>query len=218
MEKPRGMLSRIDEDVQFDRWVEFISAIVLALATIATAWCGYQAALWGGEQARTQSLSTRASIESAQLSNQALQLRSLYANLFVDWVAAIGQDNLELADFLFERFPKDLKTPTAAWVSLNPLNNPDAPPTPFSMPEFSLQAELDSIEQARLADEYAAQANQANDIGDRYVLLTVIFASVLFFEGISGKFKSRIIDLGMLVAGGIVFLGGLAITLTFPVL
>lgn len=34
---------------RFDRWVEFISAVILALATVGTAWCGYQAARWGGE-------------------------------------------------------------------------------------------------------------------------------------------------------------------------
>lgn len=218
MEKPREFLGRIEEDVQFDRWVEFISAIVLALATIATAWCGYQAALWGGEQARFATQSTKANIESARLSNEALLLQNLYANLFVAWTTAIGQDNQELADFLYERFPQEMKAPTAAWISLEPLTNPDAPPTPFSMPEFSVQAKIDSQEQARLADEFADRANEANDIGDRYVLLTVIFASVLFFEGISGKFKSRVIDLGMLVVGAIVFLAGVVVTLTFPTL
>lgn len=218
MNKPRAILGRIEEDVQFDRWVEFISAIVLAMATIATAWCGYQAALWGGEQARFATLSTKANIESARLSNEALLLQNLYANLFVAWTTAVGQDNQELADFLYERFPEEMVTPTAAWISLEPLTNPEAPPTPFSMPEFSVQAELDSREQARLADEYAERANESNDIGDRYVLLTVIFASVLFFEGISGKFKSRLIDLVMLIVGGIVFLAGVVVVFTFPTL
>jgi hypothetical protein len=111
-----------------------------------------------------------------------------------------------------------MQAPTAAWISLEPLTNPEAPPTALSMPEFSVQAELDSQEQSRLADEFANQANQANEIGDRYVLLTVISASVLFFEGISGKFKSRVIDPGMLILGGIVFLVRVVVLFTFPTL
>ena len=45
---------------RFDRWIEFFSAIALALATVLTAWCGYQAALWGGEQTQATSDATDA--------------------------------------------------------------------------------------------------------------------------------------------------------------
>jgi hypothetical protein len=34
----------------WEPWVEFIATFVLALATVATAWSGFQSARWGGEQ------------------------------------------------------------------------------------------------------------------------------------------------------------------------
>ena len=43
----------IDLPSRWDRWeplAEFIATIILAVATLATAWSGYQAARWGGEQ------------------------------------------------------------------------------------------------------------------------------------------------------------------------
>jgi hypothetical protein len=61
------------------------------------------------------------------------------------------------------------------------------------------------------------RAGEADEIGDRYVLLTVLFASVLFFGGVSGKFESRLVDAGMLVASLVIFLIGLGILFTFPV-
>ncbi len=60
------------------------------------------------------------------------------------------------------------------------------------------------------------QAETADQIADRYVLLTVLFASVLFFAGIAGKFQSRLIDIAMLALGLLVLLAGVAIALTYP--
>src|SRR5215213_2035899 len=44
------------ETSRFDRWIEFLSAVVLSLATVFTAWCGYQATRWSGEQAQSYSV------------------------------------------------------------------------------------------------------------------------------------------------------------------
>ena len=211
------LLSTESEVSRYDRWVEFIAAIVLSLATVATAWAGYQAALWGGDQAEHMASANASTVQAAQKSNQALQLTSLHANLFVAWVTAISSEDQELADFLYERFPMVLKTASDAWIATNPRTNSDAPATPFQMVEYALPEIAQAAELDKKAQEEMALAQAANDISDRYVLLTVIFASVLFFGGISGKFQSKAIDLAMLVLSGIVFLIGLGILITYPV-
>jgi len=48
-------------------------------------------------------------------------------------------------------------------------------------------------------------------------LLTVIFASVLFFAGISGKFKTRSVDIAVLVFAFVIFIIGLIVLFTFPI-
>jgi hypothetical protein len=40
-----------------------------------------------------------------------------------------------------------------------------------------------------------AAARQANQFSDQYVLLTVLFATVLFFGGVSGTLRSRRLQL-----------------------
>ena len=205
-----------DTENRFDRWVEFFSAIILALATVATAWCGYQAARWGGEQARSYIEANALTTRSAATLNLAVQIRVLHADLFVEWVSALNQDNLELAEFLYERFPSELRIAVDAWLDMQPFDNLDAPKTPFKMEEYSLPQEEQALELEQQSDELFAEANTANEISDNYVLLTVIFASVLFFGGISGKFKSQLIDLVMLVFAIVLFGFGLFILLGYP--
>ena len=205
------------EDPRFDKWVELISAVVLALATIATAWCGYQASRWSGEQANHYYLASNARVEAAQASGESLQRASVDVGLFLQWLDAYSQEDTQLQQFLFDRFPVDLKAATEAWIATKPLQNRDAPSSPFAMPGYR-QADRDRIAQLeKTADDEFALANSANELGDRYVLLTVMFAGVLFFAGISGKFQSRMVDIGVLVASMLVFLIGLIIVSTFPI-
>lgn len=211
------ILSSEERISRFDRWVEFLSAVVLALATVATAWSAYQSTLWGGDEAVYRAAANSANVKAARFSGEALQRGSLQANLFVEWAAAISQDNQDLADFLYQRFPTELKTATDAWLATQPLQNPDAPSTPFAMPEYQLP-ETGLVRQwENEAEANLQRANQADEISDRYVLLTVIFASVLFFGGIAGKFQSQAIDLSMLIIASLMFLIGLGILITFPI-
>jgi len=53
-EREHADVSRRNPDTlekrETSRWLDIGSAIVLALATMASAWCGYQSALWSGVQ------------------------------------------------------------------------------------------------------------------------------------------------------------------------
>lgn len=204
------------DEYRFDQLVEFISAAVLALATVGTAWCGYQASIWGGEQQAQYVEASAANVESARLSNRALQIQSLHVGLFVEWLSATSDGKQSLADYFYQHFPPELKLATDAWLALDPLANPDLP-GPFALPEYQLEDLQESERFGQIADKLFEQATLANEISDNYVLLTVIFASVLFFGGISGKFKSRLIDLGMLIVAFITFVIGLGVLLTYPI-
>jgi hypothetical protein len=193
----------------FDRWIEFLSAIVLSLATVLTAWCGYQAAQWDGEQAKFYNQATSAQVQAANEMNEGMLKSSIHVGLFVEYVAALSADNDELVDFLYSRFPSDLRTATDAWLDLDPLNNPDAPQSPFDIPDYVLEDQTIAVQLQADAEALFFQANEANELSDEYVLLTVLFATVLFFTGIAGKFQWRVIDAAMLILGTLVFAYGL---------
>ena len=73
---------------RFDRWVEFIGALVLAVATVATAWSAYQAALWSGDESKFYFEASAAQLDASHLNTQALQRGTLHAGLFVEFAAA----------------------------------------------------------------------------------------------------------------------------------
>jgi hypothetical protein len=199
------------------RWVELLSAAVLALATIGTAWSGYQSARWGSDQTAHAQQATKATIRAAHFNDLAEQKFSLQVSLFGQWVTAVSAGNTALADFLLDRFPEPLKATTIAWRAMQPLTNPAAPATPFDMPDYVLpeHAEAERWEATAAAESEAA--NTANEHSDRYLLFTIIFAMVLFFGGISGKFRWQAIDLAMLGLGVLVLFAGAIILVTTPI-
>ncbi len=199
------------------RWVEILSAVVLSLATVGTAWSGYQASRWGSEQTAHSQRASKAIIRAAHVTDLAEQRQSLHVNIFGQWAGAISTGNTALAGFLYDRFPEPLKSATVAWLATQPLTDPAAPPTPFSMPQYVLteRAEADGLEAIAEAESEAAAT--ASEHSDRYLVFTIVFATVLFFGGISGKFSWLVVDIAALVLGVLALLAGVVILVTLPV-
>jgi hypothetical protein len=202
----------------YNQWIEIISAVVISLATVVSAWCAYQSARWAGVAKTNYALANAARTESVRMYNRSLQLTSIDVNLFTEFLAAYSNGNDELADFLMTRFRPEMKLATEAWIATQPIINPDAPPTPFDMAEYQSAAQVESDRLLYEADEYLDSASGANERSDEYFLLTVIFASVLFFGGISSKFKSIKIQIGLLVFSYLILLITVIFVMTFPIL
>lgn len=201
----------------FKKRIEIISTLLLALATIATAWSGYQSARWGGEQTSHSSNALKAIVRSGHFANLAEQKLSLQANLFSNYQEAQSLDNVRFADFMLNRFPEPLKTATLAWLELEPLTNSAAPLTPFQMSEYALPETLEAARWEEQSEKEIAQAQAADEISDRYLMFTIVFASVLFFGGVSGKFGWQPLDLTVLLFGTIVLVISLVVLFTLPI-
>ncbi len=213
--------------------VEFISTIVLSAAVIAVAWSAFQSGKWSGVQAIAFSEAGANRVESTRFDTQAGQQTQIDVALFVDWVSAISDEIAEgrevlrdgefveepgtLSTFLFRRMRPEFRPALDAWLATDPVNNGDAPSSPFAMEEYVLDA---AVEAERLQDEAearAADAREANQIGDTYVLTAVVFATVLFFGGVAPKLErrwSRLIATGLAV---VFFVAGTWTLLSLPV-
>ena len=104
-----------------------------------------------------------------------------------------------------------------AWLALDPLNNPDAPSTPLLMPEYEA---LNAAETAALEEEAGRlfeQGQDANEKGDNYVLVTVLFAVALFFSGISTSINYRTARISLLLIALAFVVGGGIYLATMPV-
>ena len=201
----------------WDRRLEIVSAILMSIATVSSAWCAYQSAKWGGEQAFYLSEAAGMGRESARNMVQAGQVETLDAAMFMEYIRALSESNSDLANFLYQRFRPELTTATDAWLALEPLQNPEAPASPFEMTEYKIAEQEEAKRLNEAVYSKINEARYANGISDNYILFTVIFASVLFFAGIATKFQSRRLKAFIVTAGWIVYLSGVGWLITLPV-
>jgi hypothetical protein len=200
-----------------ERWLELVSTVLLALATVATAWAAYQSREWTGEQAVATSHATAARIAATRSSALADRQLQIDVATFIQWVDAREHDDAKLADFYRARFREEFRPPFSAWLATNPFHNRAAPPTPFAVPEYRLRAaqKADALEVKAAAE--SGRAKEANRRADNYMLAVVLFASSLFCAGISIKLHSERAKKVLLGLGCVLFLGTLAWMTTFPV-
>jgi hypothetical protein len=200
-----------------ERRLELASTLLLAVAAVATAWASYQARQWTGEQSQGYSRATASRIAVNRLSAVANAQTQIDVATFIQWVDARQQHRTELATFYRERFRDEFKPAFAAWLATNPFERRDAPPTPFAMPQYRLKARAEADRSEATAAAFSDQAKDANQRADNYMLGVVLFASALFFAGISTKVRStgaRAVIVGL---GWVIFLGTVIWVATFPV-
>jgi hypothetical protein len=135
---------------------------------------------------------------------------------FTQWVNAYAQEQTTLADFYFARFRPEFEPAVQAWVATRPLRNPDAPLTPFAMPEYQVAARAEAATLEAEAEEQSARARENVQRATNYVLGVVLFASALFFAGMSSKLGTRRLQLILLSLGIGVFLLGAVWLATLP--
>lgn len=229
--------SAVDDDRTRSRigQLELVATLLLAFATILTAWSAFQSAKWSGTQAIHFANAGALRTESAKAAALAESQQVIDVSTFVAWAQALAEERKtdpnasvgpggtyaptpnSLSGFLFERFRSEFRPAVEAWLSEHPLANPHATPTPFQLPQYHLAAAARSRSLERQADHEASLARRDNQRSDNYILLTVLFASVLFFAGISSKLtavRNRTLVIGV---GVVCLLAGAGILATFPI-
>jgi hypothetical protein len=186
--------------------VELVATVLLAAATVATAWSGYQSTRWNGEQSKAAARANALRISSAKAAGLANSQTEIDVATFTQWVNAYAQKQTELADFYFKRFRKEFRPAVDAWVATKPLKNPKAPLTPFAMPQYHLASRAEADRLDAEAELNAAQARRNIQRASNYVLGVVLFASALFFAGMSTKLTSPKLRIAMVSIGCAVFL------------
>jgi hypothetical protein len=214
-------------------WVDIIATIVMAVAALATAWSAFQSDQWGDTMSFSLAQASAARTEATRSYTRAGQLAALDVSTFLAWVEQVSTevkageidvssgyepDPTTISGFLYLRFRPEFKTAMDAWIATHPFITPDAPPTPFVMPQYRV-AENDEADRLQdVAEEKfaAAQAADAND--DKYVLSAIIFAGLFLFAGLSTKMRSRLGQNLMLGFALVLLIGGTVFILTVPIL
>lgn len=215
----RGMFAdareAVSRRIERSDWLEVIASVILALATIGTAWAAYQSTRWSGVQASSYVEANTARTESVRASNQAFVERQIDVQTFIAWLQAVADKNQTLRDFYEARFRPEFKPAFEAWLSSVPAGQiPDG--TPFALPEYVLASDQRAADLTAQAQAKYDQANRANQTSDNFVLTAVLFASVLFFAGVGTKFRQVFVRRGMIGLAGVLFIVAIGVVLSLP--
>src|SRR5262245_31066617 len=97
--------------------LELIATIALAIAAVGTAWSGYQASRWNGQQAEAVSSANAARIAAVTASGQADTETQVDIATFIQWVDARASGRPALARFYEQRFRPEFEPAFDAWVA-----------------------------------------------------------------------------------------------------
>ena len=198
-------------------YAEIVATVLLSVAAVATAWSGYQATRWNGEQAKASARTNAIRVEAARAQGLAEAQTQVDVATFIQWVDAYALDRQELVDFYFKRFRTEFRPAVNAWLATKPLKNPKAPLTPFAMPQYKLAASADARRLDAEAEISSATVRRNIQRGSNYVLGVVLFSVSLFFAGMSTKLTDARLRTITLTLGCLVFLGTLIWIATSPV-
>jgi len=200
-----------------EQWSEILSATLLAVVAIGTAWSGFQSAQWGGIQSTKFSRASSLRVESTRASTMAGQLITIDVILFEGWVDAFVAENEDLLNFYEGRFRDEFNPAFEAWVAADPVDNPDAPSQPFLMEEYQVASRQEAIKLEEEASALFAAGEQANQTSDDYAFSTVLLATVLFFAGIATRFEWQPIRWVLLAIGIGLLIFGVYNLLSLPI-
>lgn len=171
--------------------VEIAEALVLAIVAMATAWSGYQAALWTGHQAERYGEASKLRVQAEGIENVANQERLYLAATVAEWLKAEARGEKSLADLFERRLLPEFRPAFEAWKKTDPIHKANAPAGPQLMPEYRNSEAEAAVRANDEAAEVFAQGNEARARSDDYVRITVILATILLFTAVGQRFKSQ---------------------------
>jgi hypothetical protein len=204
------------EQQEKKKWVEPVAALLMALATLSTAWCGYQSAAWTRQSNRLMNEFNTLERRAGLLTVQGTQQATIQAGMFMQALAAQQAGNDKLLNFYVERFPPELRKAYDAWLAEKPFENPNADPHPFVPNLYEIRGTREAADATAKAARSQEEARKAGSISGQYLANTVLFATVLFFASASGKFDQRRVRVIAFAFAVAVFLFATVRTLMLP--
>jgi hypothetical protein len=196
--------------------LELAAVVVLSLAVLATAWSGYHAARWSGEQARLYTQASALRVESAEQATRAGQARIDDQLYFNGWLDAYASGKKKLAAVYRRRFRPEFVPTFRAWIAQRPFSNPRAIAGPLYMPQYKPSEGVRAAALDAEAEKLYREGIEAKDHDDAFTLSTVFFAAVLFFGSVSLRLGWWPLRVVVFALGSVMLIVGLAWVLSLP--
>src|SRR3954447_1573421 len=185
-----ALKTRSVETLRADRLIEVLAVILLRIATVGSACCGYQSSKWNGKESDAARAASDSRVEASRLFTLAAQGVTYDATMVANYAQAFQEQNTSLMTFY--------RTSLIRPAFLPVLDQWEAAVRAGRAPTnlLSDQAYLDTqfgpyrVEEAK-AEQNTLAAQDAGVNSDDFVLTTLLFAVALFFAGVTSTFRFR---------------------------
>jgi hypothetical protein len=173
-----------------ERLIEIVAVLLLGIATVGTAWCGYQSSQWNGAQSDLARAASDERVEASRLFGLATQRIAYDASIVAQYAAAVQTGNDNLAQF----YKRNLVRPAFAplldqWQAQVAAGS--TPTSLFEDPTY-LNAQFADYQAAvERAEASTAASQEASENADQYVITTILLAVALFFAGVTSSFRYK---------------------------
>jgi len=170
--------------------LEVYNTAMLAIATLAVAWCSYQGNLWSGIQTFDLAGSNKYGRLAQQKMIQSGQNKAMEEAVIIDFINAAFNKDKKKMDYILRGVRPELANILSSWLQSRPFEIDTAPHHPMVMPEYEALMEKrinESKEMSDKGEEMFKAAQAANLNSDKYGLLTVMFSMVMFLAAIATK-------------------------------
>lgn len=175
-------------DLQQSR-LETYNTVILAIATLAVAWCSYQAALWNGIQTFCLADSNKYGRLAQQNAIQAGQKIAMDEAVMITFMDAVLNKNQQRIDYMLQG-TGELAPVMSAWLAGHNARDTNAPLHPMATPAYQQLIKnrmQESEKMSKTGAEFYEKANKANRVADNYTMFTVLFSMVMFLGAITTK-------------------------------
>ena len=199
-----------------NRLSEMIAVFLLGIATIGTAWCGYQASRWNQDQGDLARQSSDLRVEANRQFGLATQQIVYDANLVAQYAKAVVDGDTKLQNFFKTTLFRPAFLPVLErWQQA--ISEGKTPPNLLQDKDY-LNSQLADYQTTQSKSEAIdLEGKRAGDNADDYVLITVLLAAALFFAGVTTSFKLQMARLVLITFAAVLIAYCISRIVTLPV-
>jgi len=186
--------------------LELIAAMLLGFAGILTAYSAFQGALEDGNSLDKYTLSAKLTSDANGYYSDGKQQFGQDLALFTQFQILVETGDEGTAQVLRDNlFSPALAAAYEPWFALGDAS----PPTPLDMEEYVLDDYIEGDALTEQSEAAFAEAQKANEDGDKFELASVFLAVALFLAGIASLLKQRTIQAAMLAGSVLLIVPGI---------
>ncbi len=205
------------QDRRYRRWAELWATIVLTMATLATSWAGYEAGKWSSIEGALNQRATLMVIHSGQLTIEGQEAMMIDLQVFTNWANAYKSGDTVLENFYRDRMRVEFRPAFEAWLATQPLENPDAPSSPFAMDEYHRALLDEASDRITEAGQLGLSAEVAGSFADEYTLSILILAGALLLAGLAQRFEWAELRIAVVAISLLVLLASIINIVRLPI-